>query len=86
MYLKQERTYYKDHQERKELTTKSLKDQKLDTSETKGKPVNKHIWSNEEVYHFQKYPNSTVFHEYFEMFQIAMINYLVASFPPSQPM
>lgn len=58
----------------------------MDTGEAKGKPVNKHTWSTEEVYHFKKYPNSTVFHDYFEMFQIAMINDLVASFPLSQAM
>lgn len=48
--------------------------------------MNKHIWSSEEVYPFKKYPNSTVFHDYFEIFQIATINDLVASFPPGQGM
>lgn len=84
MYLKQELTWSNDHYERKKLSTKSMKDQKLNTSEAKGKPVD--IWSSEEVYHFKKYPNATMFHNYFEIFQIAVINYLVASFPPSQPM
>lgn len=84
MYLKQELTQNNDHYERKELSTKNMKDQKLDTSEAKGKPVD--TWSSEEAYHFKKYPNSTVFHDYFKIFQIALIKDLVASFPPSKAM